>query len=188
MSTFLIGFVNTPLPLVLCILLVISSTACMICVRRNPHVRSLLSQGWTPLFGAMFISTATGIILDLFVSRYSGFALLAVIISGKHIVAFIHILLMICFSGLPGSVGAVAVSRISTALHAEISPVLLKSHSAPPEPGLRVVMITLFFVTIPVEIVFLFVLYSIGWSQLPVAFIFASIVFFCITVSWSERS
>lgn len=31
----------------------------------------------------MIISTATGIILDLFVSRYSGFALLAVIISGK---------------------------------------------------------------------------------------------------------
>lgn len=45
-------------------------------------MRDLLGQGWSPLFGAMAISSATGIILDLFVSRYKGFALLAVIISG----------------------------------------------------------------------------------------------------------
>ena len=54
----------------------------MVYVRRNIHVRDLLGQGWSPLFGAMAISSATGIILDLFVSRYKGFALLAVIISG----------------------------------------------------------------------------------------------------------
>jgi solute carrier family 41 len=47
-----------------------------------------MGQGWTPLFGAMIISTATGIILDLFVSRYSGFALLAVLISGGCNVRF----------------------------------------------------------------------------------------------------
>jgi solute carrier family 41 len=48
-------------------------------------VRGLLTQGWTPLFGAMAIASATGIILDVFVSRYSGFALLAVIISGVFV-------------------------------------------------------------------------------------------------------
>ena len=81
-STFLINFVNTPLPLVICVALIASSCFCAYMVSRNNYVRGLITQGWTPLFGAMAISSGTGIILDLFVSRYSGFALLAVIISG----------------------------------------------------------------------------------------------------------
>lgn len=81
-STFLINYVNTPLPLVFGIITVVSACFCAYIVSRNQHVRSLIKQGWTPLFAAMAISSATGIILDVFVSRYSGFALLAVIISG----------------------------------------------------------------------------------------------------------
>jgi solute carrier family 41 len=53
--------------------------------RRNLHVRELLTHGWSPLLGAMIISSGTGIVLDLFVSRYKGFALLAVVISGKYL-------------------------------------------------------------------------------------------------------
>ncbi|KAI5822155.1 hypothetical protein K523DRAFT_422185 [Schizophyllum commune Tattone D] len=70
-------------------------------VRRNPYVRPLLREGWAPLFGAMVISSGTGIVLDLFVSRYEDFAVLAVVISG-----------------LPGSVGSIFTSRLSTELHA----------------------------------------------------------------------
>jgi len=41
-----------------------------------------LGEGWTPLFGAMVISSGTGVVLDMFVSKYEGFPLLAVVISG----------------------------------------------------------------------------------------------------------
>lgn len=96
-------------------------------------------------------------------------------------------MLIVCLfisAGLPGSVGAVAVSRISTALHSEATPVHhLQKQITAPEPSLRLVMATLFLVTIPVEIIFLSVLHGIGWLELPVIFIAASIIFFCITVS-----
>jgi solute carrier family 41 len=52
-------------------------------VRRNKSVQDLLFQGWIPLFGAMAISCASGILLDMFASRYQGFALLAIVISGE---------------------------------------------------------------------------------------------------------
>ncbi|KAL1661677.1 hypothetical protein GGF50DRAFT_129319 [Schizophyllum commune] len=49
----------------------------------------------------VLIGSGTGIVLDLFVSRYEDFAVLAVVISG-----------------LPGSVGSIFTSRLSTQLHA----------------------------------------------------------------------
>jgi solute carrier family 41 len=82
-SSILIYIINTPFPLVLTCLLVLSATACAGFTRRNESVKHLLGQGWPPLFGAMVISSGSGIVLDLFVSRYEGFALLAVVISGK---------------------------------------------------------------------------------------------------------
>ena len=45
---------------------------------KNPHVKPLLREGWSPLFGAMIISNGTGAVLDLFVNRYKDFGLLAV--------------------------------------------------------------------------------------------------------------
>lgn len=83
LSSMLIRFIHTPIPLALAILIVLSTVSCFVFTHRNPHVSALLKQGWPPLFGAMIISSCTGIVLDLFVSRYDGFALLAVVISGK---------------------------------------------------------------------------------------------------------
>jgi solute carrier family 41 len=136
--------------------------------RRNPRVAPLLTQGWAPLFGAMVISSGTGIVLDLFVSRYDGFALLAVVISG-----------------LPGAVGAIFTSRLSTALHAAALAI------APPatagaktrEPSPRLVMLTLLIVTLPVEIIFLAILAALGWLHLPFVFVGFSVMFFCLAVS-----
>ena len=82
-STILIRFLGTPVPFIVILLIVCSSVGCAVLTRRNPHVKDLLMQGWSPLLGAMVISSGTGIILDMFVSRYEGFALLAVAISGS---------------------------------------------------------------------------------------------------------
>ncbi len=82
-STVLIGFIHTPLPLIVGLCVVGIATTCFFLTRRNTYVRELVKEGWSPLFGAMVISSCTGIVLDLFVSRYEGFALLAVVISGR---------------------------------------------------------------------------------------------------------
>lgn len=82
-SSILINFVNTILPLIIAILLTCSAVACAVVVRGNSMVKDLIWQGWTPLFGAMVISSGTGIVLDTFASRYPGFPLLAVVISGQ---------------------------------------------------------------------------------------------------------
>lgn len=90
-SAALIGFVNTPIPFVLVILVVLSSISCGVFTLRNPFVKDLVKQGWSPLFGAMIISSGTGIILDLFASRYEGFPLLAIVISGQSFMtSFTH--------------------------------------------------------------------------------------------------
>jgi solute carrier family 41 len=82
-SSILINVVNTPIPLLGGILTIISATSCIFVVRRNSQVKDLIYQGWIPLFGAMVISCATGIVLDMFASRYQGFPLLAIVISGE---------------------------------------------------------------------------------------------------------
>lgn len=82
-SSILINVVNTPIPLICVILTILSATVCVFLVRRNNSVKDLIYQGWVPLFGAMVISCATGIVLDMFASRYQGFPLLAIVISGE---------------------------------------------------------------------------------------------------------
>ncbi|KAJ7063623.1 Mg transporter [Mycena amicta] len=163
---------HTPIPSVILILLVLSAISCILYTRRNRQVGPLLTQGWPPLFGAMVISSCTGIVLDVFVSRYADFALLAVVISG-----------------LPGGVGAIFASRLSTSLHAaklEAEGEHSTLHPPKPKPPSdRVVMLTLLAVTVPIEVIFLAVLSSLGWLHLPLLFGVFSVIFFCVAVSTS---
>ncbi|KIY71251.1 solute carrier family 41 member 1 [Cylindrobasidium torrendii FP15055 ss-10] len=161
-SMVLIPFLHTPMPAIVMLILVLSAVACGFSLRRNTHVRDLIWQGWSPLFGAMVISSATGIILDLFVSRYEDFALLAVIISG-----------------LPGGVGSIFISRLSTALHAATTSMRGDTHKGPSN---KVVMTTLLLITVPVEVIFLAMLYGFGWIDLPIIFTVFSVGFFCVAV------
>ena len=96
-STLLIPLINTPIPSVVGFVVILSAITCATFTRRNPLVRHLLLEGWSPLFGAMVIEVATGIVLDLFVHRYEGFAILAVAISSASY-PDIHLLgLMVLF-------------------------------------------------------------------------------------------
>ena len=102
-------------------------------------------------------------------------------------------------AGLPGNVGAILASRISTALHsASLAFTGLPSastdglHAGKAEKGIsaspRLVMITLCCVTLPIEVAFLAVLRAIGWLQLLFVFLAFSLIFFFITVSISYLS
>ncbi|KAI0823908.1 hypothetical protein BC628DRAFT_1323965 [Trametes gibbosa] len=165
---------HTPIPLFIVILLAIAAVGWAYITNRNENVKHLLREGWSPLFIAMAISTGTGIVLDTFVERYSGFALLAVVITG-----------------LPGGVSAIFVSRLSTALHAATAKAssLLSSvqdlNKDKHHPSPRLVMLTLIGVSIPVEIAFLATVHLLGWIKLPFIFIVLQVVFFLIAITIS---
>lgn len=81
-SVLHVKIVNTPIPLILVVILTLAAIGWAVIAYRNVHVKHLLTQGWTPLFAAMIISSGTGLVLDAFVSRYKQFAMLAVVITG----------------------------------------------------------------------------------------------------------
>ena len=84
MSTLLIIGSGAIAPFLTIGVVVIWAIACAYVVLRNEHVKPLLKEGWTPLFASMLITSASGIVLDLFVDRYDGYALLAVAFGGAH--------------------------------------------------------------------------------------------------------
>ncbi|KAF9058546.1 Mg transporter [Rhodocollybia butyracea] len=171
-STLLIPFLNGFLPIIVVLTILFSFVFSLAATYRNAHVKDLIKQGWVPLFGAMIISSTTGIVLDLFVSRYEGFALLAIVISG-----------------LPGSVGSIFISRLSTALHTVALSATPSANFRPSkkakEPSSNIVLISLIAITIPIEIIFLYILHILGWLHPPIVFVIVSIVFFCCAVTAS---
>lgn len=99
-SSFLVRFEGTILATLILVGLAAACVVCFLAAFRNAYVRELLSSGWVPLVLAMFISSGAGVLLDSFVQRFEGFALLVPVLTG-----------------LPGACSAIFVSRTSTALH-----------------------------------------------------------------------
>jgi solute carrier family 41 len=100
LASLLVHFEGTLLATVILAALVVACASCFVATYRNAYVRELLSSGWVPLLIAMFISSGAGLLLDTFVQRFEGFALLGPVVTG-----------------LPGACAAIFVSRTSTALH-----------------------------------------------------------------------
>ena len=82
MSTVLTLGIGTAAPYVVMAVVTLCGLASIVVVRRNEHVRPLLSTGWSPLLGAVIVSSASGRVLDAFVTRYEGYAFLAVVFGG----------------------------------------------------------------------------------------------------------
>ncbi|KAH9030069.1 Mg transporter [Lactarius hengduanensis] len=171
MSTVLTLGIATAAPYAVVAAVTLFAIMCASIVRQNEHVRPLLSAGWTPLLGAMVIASASGIVLDAFVSRYEGYAILGV-----------------AFGGIPGGAGSIFVSRLSTALHAAasvIAPLPNPGHSNHNEPSSRVVMLVLFLVSIPVGVAFFFILRVSSWLATPFLFTVLALFFLCTAIAIS---
>ncbi|TKY90405.1 hypothetical protein EX895_000403 [Sporisorium graminicola] len=110
LASSLVHFEGTFLATVILAAMAVACIASFIVAYRNAYVRELLTCGWVPLLMAMFISSGAGLVLDNFVGRYQGFALLAPVISG-----------------LPGACAAIFASRITTALHSGKGATLLRA-------------------------------------------------------------
>ena len=84
MSTLLILGSGAIAPFLAIGVIVIWAIACAYVVLQNEYVKPLLKEGWTPLLASMVITSASGVVLDLFVDRYEGYALLAVAFGGAY--------------------------------------------------------------------------------------------------------
>ncbi|CAE7197197.1 unnamed protein product [Rhizoctonia solani] len=130
--------------------------------------RPLVHAGWSPLVVAMAIESGTGLVLDWYVGRYRGFGMLAVVMTS-----------------LPGSVGAVFVSRLSTELHqSESNP----SNKSPNGGSPKLVSLTLFAVGFPVLLSYLLFVWGAGWLPLPIGFVGLFVAVFGVTVSEGVRT
>jgi solute carrier family 41 len=151
------------LPFLTVVVLIVSIPFVFQLCRQLTFSRPLIRDGWTPLLVAMAIESGTGIVLDWYVGRYRGFGMLAVVMTS-----------------LPGSVGAVFVSRLSTELHQSES----NPNKKPSEQGNpKLVSFTLFAVGFPVLISYLLFVWGAGWLPLPFGFVGLFVGIFGITVS-----
>lgn len=85
------------------------------------------------------------------------------------------------YLGLPGSIGAIFVSRLSTAFHAAAI-TILPIVDRKPYPSARLVITTLLVVGFPIQLVFLAFIYMFGWIHLPFVFVVFEVLLYLIAV------
>lgn len=152
---------------------------------RNTISRPLLKDGlsWVPLLCAMAISSGTGLVLDEFVTKWKDFGSLAIVVSGQPHSTYdqhpVSLLISVYPPGLPGGIGAIFISRLSTDLHA-------RGHNSKSGEGSERPFATgtiLFSVGLPVLFTYLIFMYAVGWIELPILFLAIFVLAFCVSVS-----
>ncbi|ORY30356.1 hypothetical protein BCR39DRAFT_529359 [Naematelia encephala] len=147
LGTALVGMMDTALPLVAVIVMSVAAGWFTRRVMRNEWVKNVAKGGWIPLIGAMLISSGTGMVLDIGVGKYRGFALLA-----------------ISMTGLTGSIGAIHANRLSTSLHTTLKSSPSTMIPNLPPRGLSPLQSgsTLTFLAFPCQAAFLL---FVSWAQ-----------------------
>lgn len=150
-GTALVGAMDTPVPLIAVVLMVIAGGWFTRRVLTNDWVKAIAKGSWAPLIGAMLISSGTGMVLSTGVARYRGFALLA-----------------IAMTGLTGSLGAIHANRLSTSLHMGLHPGSKQGrHMLTPGQSLLV----LFCLSLPCEAAFLAFVNIAGWIDVDLGWV-----------------
>ncbi|KZO90397.1 hypothetical protein CALVIDRAFT_490557, partial [Calocera viscosa TUFC12733] len=174
-ATVLLPIVSSPLPALLSTAFGLLGLIAFLRTRKNADVWPLLNDGWSALFGAMLISACAGMVLDWFVRDYDGFGMMAIVIGG-----------------VPGSVGSVFVSRLSTALHAAAEAAAQStegtedgSSSSSNRERPVVVGCTLLAVSLPVALLYLLFVWAVGWMSLPAVFVVFFVIGFIATTALS---
>lgn len=132
-SVFLQKYINSPLSVLMLVMLLALIPVWVIYVRKNKYVCEVAKEGWGPVFAAMVIASTAGLVLERYINEFPGMALISPVLNG-----------------LTGNIGSIYASRISTSLHAGI------------KENYRETERTLFLVHIPVQTVFLTVIALLG--------------------------
>ena len=82
-ASLLVSMIDTAVPFILMAALSLATAFAIKMTLRNETVRHLIFLGWTPLLGAMVISSGAGMVLESFVDRYEGFGLLSIVLGGE---------------------------------------------------------------------------------------------------------
>ncbi|KAF8344133.1 Mg transporter [Cantharellus anzutake] len=152
-----------PISALIIVFVIVTLIASAYTTLRNTISRQHISQGWTPLVCAMVVSSGAGLVLDRFVTRWEGYGALAIVISG-----------------LPGSIGSIFVSRLSTDLHA--GPAMI---AHPSGKKYIITSMTLGFVGLPVLFSYLAFMCGAGWLDVPGVFLTVYVVVFCFSTALS---
>ncbi|KAK9711630.1 hypothetical protein K7432_007690 [Basidiobolus ranarum] len=132
-SRGLLVVIDTQISLILLIILLLTIPVWIHLILANEHVKHLLFVGWSPIFGALLISSFSGLVLERFINQYTELALFSPVLTG-----------------VAGNIASIYASRISTALHT----LQKENHSG--------VMLVLFGLNIPAQWIFLFGVTSLG--------------------------
>ncbi|GAO46103.1 hypothetical protein G7K_0343-t1 [Saitoella complicata NRRL Y-17804] len=143
-STALIAVFKTWISTILLVLLLAAIPVFIVFVLRNPYVNDLILQGWIPVLGSMVIASASGVVLERYVVSYSQLPL------------FLPVL-----SGLAGNVGCIYASKLTTLLHYSSTHPRLRAMAVPT---------TLLILSIPIQLVFLCILWGLGLLEVGVTF------------------
>ncbi|KAI1306747.1 hypothetical protein EDD11_004673 [Mortierella claussenii] len=136
-AVFLQKFIDTVLPVIMLVMLLGFIPAWTVYVRRNKYVSEVAKEGWVPVFAAMVIASTAGLTLERYINEFPGMALICPVLNG-----------------LTGNIGSIYASRISTSLHINI------------KENYRATERTLFFVHIPIQIVFLAITGALGLGHI----------------------
>ncbi|KAI8335487.1 hypothetical protein BC941DRAFT_472144 [Chlamydoabsidia padenii] len=146
-ANILLIYLDSLLGLTLMIAMVVSVPFFARSVWQNKHVKDLLYIGWSPIMIAMLISSFAGLVLERYVEKYKGLAMLTPIVCG-----------------LTGNLGSIYASRISTSLHTGT------------QQDQRVEWV-LMLMNVPVQFLFLSVIWLFDMGHLDFTLWFAVIYF-----------
>ncbi|KAG0097322.1 hypothetical protein BGZ93_002987 [Podila epicladia] len=130
-------YLNTAFPVILLVFLLGLIPVWLVYVRKNKFVAGVVKEGWVPVFAAMVICSTAGLTLERYINEFPGMALISPVLNG-----------------LIGNIGSIYASRISTSLHAGV------------KENYKATERTLFYVHIPIEIVFMAVIGAMGLGHI----------------------
>ncbi|KAI7904211.1 uncharacterized protein BX663DRAFT_504314 [Cokeromyces recurvatus] len=148
-ANLLLAHLDTYLSTLLLIIMFCSIPFFAFFVWKNSFVKDLLFSGWTPLIIAMLISSGAGLVLEKYVEKFKGLAMLTPILCG-----------------LSGNLGSIYASRISTCLHRGI------------QEQFKTVEGTLLLMNIPVQILFLMIIWILDIGHLDFTLAFGIVYLF----------
>ncbi|KAF9284289.1 hypothetical protein BGZ68_004793 [Mortierella alpina] len=140
-AVFLAGYIQTPVCLVLLLVLLALIPGWLYYVRQNKFVSEVVKEGWGPVFAAMVIASTAGLTLERYINQFPGMAMISPVLNG-----------------LTGNIGSIYASRISTSLHANMKENYRSTEKA------------LFLVHIPIEVLFLSVIGIFGLGDVQWSF------------------
>ncbi|KAF9965100.1 hypothetical protein BGZ70_005401 [Mortierella alpina] len=140
-AVFLAGYIQTPVCLVLLLVLLALIPVWLYYVRQNKFVSEVVKEGWGPVFAAMVIASTAGLTLERYINQFPGMAMISPVLNG-----------------LTGNIGSIYASRISTSLHANVKENYRSTEKA------------LFLVHIPIEVLFLGVIGIFGLGDVQWSF------------------